>query len=461
MPFPAGMTLVEVTCGFDDLPDGGTPGRVRFESGGPFVGAVDGRIIRPVTETVELVDETGDGTIELPATNDPDWTPVDRPYVVTCSINGTVFRGTMLLDYQTPTVQFTDVFQLDGAAEAGVTYATLAQLTAGLATKQDAGDYLVAGEDLEIADVNGLTAALAGKAATVHTHTIAQVDDLQTQLDDKQVAGTYLVPADIAGLVSYETMTESIATHSAAVDPHGDRAYASGLVTPKLTASYVDVSTCPVSGTWTTGSTVMTRSGWWRCTAGGTPGTWAPLGFHPALEAGYAAWNGNPGAEVQGGTIIATGGRSHIIRFRALGPAISTLHMHATTVAAGVTNAWCTLHDDAGLILNANAKSNANQNVAFQTGGMKTFTMLASQNVTPGAYYKARVWFTTGTALPTLSRMCSSGSDIVNPGVTGTAASTAYGWSTADTGLTDLASAPDQIGLLTANGTAYWMGAKA
>lgn len=460
MPFPAGLTLVTVDCGFDELPDGGASGRVRFETTFPLIGADDGRIVPPIRETVEL-DEDGHGTISLPATNDPDWSPEDWAYTVTCSVGGAVFRGTLQLDWADDTASLAELLQVDGAAQPGVTYATLAQLNAGLATKQDAGDYIESG-DIQIDDVNGLTAALAGKAtpADITTAIDTHSADPGDPHGDRAYADAEITERT-AELVSYDTLTEEIATHSAAADPHGDRAYAAGLVTPKLTASYIDVSTCPVAGTWLTGDTVMTRSGWWRCTAGGTPGTWTPLGWNAVLEAGYSAWNAEPGTAVQAGTIIPTGGRSHIIRFRATGPTISTLHMHATTTAAGVTNAWCTLHDDNGLILNANAKSNANQATAFQTGGMKTFTLLAMQNVTPGAYYRARVWFTTGTALPTLSRMTNSGADIVNPGITGSAASTPYGWATADTGLTDLASAPDQIGSLTGNGTAYWIGAKA
>lgn len=34
----------------------------------------------------------------------------------------------------------------------------------------------------------------------------------------------------------------------------------------------------PVAGTFVTGDVVVTLGGWWICTAGGTPGTWAPLG---------------------------------------------------------------------------------------------------------------------------------------------------------------------------------------
>lgn len=48
--------------------------------------------------------------------------------------------------------------------------------------------------------VNGLTTALAGKAATSHTHTIAQVTNLQTTLDGKAATGHTHTVANVTGL---------------------------------------------------------------------------------------------------------------------------------------------------------------------------------------------------------------------------------------------------------------------
>jgi hypothetical protein len=383
MPFPAGLTLVTVTCQLDAPPDGGGAGRVRFEAPYPLLGPIDGSIVPPFTVAAEIA-EDGSATVELPANDDPQWTPVGWAYNVTVSpAAGPAFRGTAQFTYASATADLSDVFQPDGATEQGVTYATLAQLQA---LADDAVEL-----PIEIEDVN----------------------DLQTQLDSKQVAGTYL-----------------------------------------------DISTAPTAGTWAVGDIVDTQVGRFRCSVAGTPGTWVPMWREQALDKGYVAWNGDPGQSVQAGTIVPTGGLSFIFRLRALGPLITKVQMHCSTTASGITNAWCTLHDDSGLILNANAKSDANQNTAFNSGGMKNFTFVAPQVVTPGAFYRARVWFTTGGTLPTISRMCNSNTAIINPDITGTAASTAYGWASADGSLTDLASAPDQIGNLTGIGTAWWMGAK-
>lgn len=45
--------------------------------------------------------------------------------------------------------------------------------------------------EIAIDDVTGLTAALAGKAASSHAHTVANVTGLQSALDGKQAAGSY------------------------------------------------------------------------------------------------------------------------------------------------------------------------------------------------------------------------------------------------------------------------------
>lgn len=61
-------------------------------------------------------------------------------------------------------------------------YYTEAEVDTALAGKQAAGDYATTTE---------LTSGLAGKAATVHSHAVADVTGLQTALDGKQAAGSY------------------------------------------------------------------------------------------------------------------------------------------------------------------------------------------------------------------------------------------------------------------------------
>jgi hypothetical protein len=128
MPFPAGLTLVTVACQFDTPPSGGASGTVRFTCQSTLVGATDDSIVAPFTVSATL-DANGEASVQLPATNDPQWVPLDWSYAVYAVIGTATIRGTLQLDYLTASVQLADLIQVDGAATVGVTYATLAQLT--------------------------------------------------------------------------------------------------------------------------------------------------------------------------------------------------------------------------------------------------------------------------------------------------------------------------------------------
>jgi hypothetical protein len=131
MAFPAGLQLVSVHGRIDSLPSGGAAGQARFDRPVALVGGVDNSIVPARPEYVTL-DASGEFTISLPATNDPQWTPQDWAYAVEIVTSSGVVRGTLQLDYQTAAVELADLLQVDGAASTGVTYATLAQLNTGL-----------------------------------------------------------------------------------------------------------------------------------------------------------------------------------------------------------------------------------------------------------------------------------------------------------------------------------------
>jgi hypothetical protein len=122
MSFPAGLTLVTVHCRLDLPPSGGSTGTITFTSQGPLVGAVDNSIVPPFDIDGTLVN--GQCTVQLPATNDPDWTPVGWSYLVQVVIaNGVNWvTGTAQFDYQVTSVELADVFQPNGAALPGVSY---------------------------------------------------------------------------------------------------------------------------------------------------------------------------------------------------------------------------------------------------------------------------------------------------------------------------------------------------
>lgn len=155
---------------------------------------------------------------------------------------------------------------------------------------------------------------------------------------------------------------------------------------------------------------------------------------------------------VQGGTILPTAGLSYVVRVRAQTALITNLHLHLTAGGAALTNAFMTLHTDAGVLVGAGAVS-ADQSAAWQSGGYKTVTLTTPQAVTPGNWYRVRFWVGAATTLPTLSRGVNSSAAIANAGL----AAPNLRFATADAGLTTAALAPNTIGALNGGPTAWWV----
>jgi hypothetical protein len=138
MAFPAGLTLVTVTGQFDEFPDGGGSGWVRFWYDAPLTGAADHSVVPSID--VKATVTSGAFTVDLPAGNDPGWSPAFS-LKVQAQVGAVQRRGTITLDYADTDVWFDDLIQWDTAeVEASATYATLAQLTAAAATASVAYD---------------------------------------------------------------------------------------------------------------------------------------------------------------------------------------------------------------------------------------------------------------------------------------------------------------------------------
>lgn len=204
MPFPAGLTLVTVNIRFDTSPDGGASGMVSFVAPAPLRGGVDNSIVVTVKQAVTLAAD-GTASIQLPATNDPDWVPQDWAYSVTAALSGATIRGTLQLDYQTAEAELADLLQVDGAATPGTTYATLAQLAAHTAATDPHGDRAYAAALVD--DLSGVTSAATardnlglGDAATLDVGatagTVAAGDDARIAGALQTTGGT--VTGDIA-----------------------------------------------------------------------------------------------------------------------------------------------------------------------------------------------------------------------------------------------------------------------
>lgn len=80
-------------------------------------------------------------------------------------------------------------------------------LQSALDGKQAAGSYAAAVHTHGISDVTGLQTALDGKAAATHTHTIGNVTGLQAALDGKQAAGSYAAASHTHAAVDITNFT--------------------------------------------------------------------------------------------------------------------------------------------------------------------------------------------------------------------------------------------------------------
>jgi hypothetical protein len=159
MPFPATMTLVTVGIQWDLPPNGGATGYIDFTAPYPLLGAADNSIIPPFTRRATLATD-GSGSIQLPATNDPQWSPTGWAYTVDGRINGETISGTLQLDHQAASVQLADLLQVDGAAVAGTSYILTSQrsVASGVAGLDADGDVInAAGEKVGEAAGGGIS----------------------------------------------------------------------------------------------------------------------------------------------------------------------------------------------------------------------------------------------------------------------------------------------------------------
>lgn len=110
MAFPASLTVITVTGTYVKYPSG-TPatGKIRFISKVLLQGPTDNVIVEPFDISV-LLDSAGSFSIQLPATNDPDWTPVNWTYAVELILNNKVISGSLALPYNGGPVDLADAF---------------------------------------------------------------------------------------------------------------------------------------------------------------------------------------------------------------------------------------------------------------------------------------------------------------------------------------------------------------
>lgn len=109
MALPVELTYVTV-AGKVAGSDAGEPRLVSFTQQGWHVGPADDLIVRPFTLYATVASD-GSFAIDLPATDDPQWQPLD-PYRVQVAVNGYVYYGVLAVPYDTVgTLQLADHLQ--------------------------------------------------------------------------------------------------------------------------------------------------------------------------------------------------------------------------------------------------------------------------------------------------------------------------------------------------------------
>lgn len=169
MAFPPTLTLVSVHAAFDVPPGGGAGGTVTFNADRPLQGGADNSIVPPFSVTAVL-DADGEFTAQLPATDDPQWSPSGWAYRVDLLVSGSVFSGTLQLAYGSATAELADLLQVSGAAQVGVTYIPFAQrsVAGGVAALDADGDVTDAtGNKITGGGGGGGVTSVAGKTGTV------------------------------------------------------------------------------------------------------------------------------------------------------------------------------------------------------------------------------------------------------------------------------------------------------
>jgi len=224
MTFPAGLTLVSVHGRADFLPSGGASGQARFDRPVTLVGGVDNSIV-PTRPEYATLNASGEFTISLPATNDPDWTPVNWAYSVEITTGGGVTRGTLQLDYLTTAVELADLLQVDGAAVTGTTYIALSSRGAagGVAALDVDGDVNdAAGNKITGGGASGIPATIVNAKgdliAATADNTVARLG-VGTDGQVLTAAAAQATGLSWAAPVVYEA-AGAVTAHAGAADPH-------------------------------------------------------------------------------------------------------------------------------------------------------------------------------------------------------------------------------------------------
>lgn len=393
--FPEGLTLRNVTGSVDP----GTDVEITITEW--LIGPVDDMVYRP--RTLEPTpDAEGDFDIDLPVTDDPQWSPFQ--YRVRLQSAGKILKGVMDVPSGIGALDIADLLNPDGTVEPGASYISLGQKGAPNGVAELGSDGMVVQEQLPGVDWSEVQGKPTTFPPDVHQHT-------------GTTQNTFDVGDNAAGVKALRLKNGF--TSSLQANPSAARTW-----------DLPDVS-----------------------------GMLAMLDKMPTYQPedhNLIGWTFDP-VGVFGTYVMAPAGTLHMARIRLLKPTLTNLHFHLTAGGSVLTSGQCfaTVFTDANAWLGASAMTgslHASGSNGWGDGGFKTHPLASPQNVTPYGWYKV-IWWYNGTTGPTMSRAGNNGAPITNANLP--AANSRY--ATANTGITT--TPPGTLGTQTAVSPAVWVGA--
>ncbi len=252
------------------------------------------------------------------------------------------------------------------------------------------------------------------------------------------------VPADIA-------TGADLTTHTGAADPHGDRAYTDTALsthTADTTAVHgiADTTALALTGHAHAGADITSGTVAYARLPIGTTASTVAAGDHThspanwtAVDQGLLAWSMDPAYMAGGSTPQSGSGVLQLARMHlATASTVTNVILHVLTAGTGLTSGQCF----AGLWTAAGAKIDvtADQSTAWASTGNKIMPLAAGTYAAAAGDYYVGWWSNTGTTNPAFLRQGATTATI------GGQNGPNYRFGTANTGLTDAASAPSTLG---------------
>lgn len=278
-------TVIRVTRTYYK-PDGSlASGRARFTPTGYLQHEASDAAVVPLPTDAPIVDGVLD--VELLSTDDPDWSPSDWQYDVALNVEGVQSRGALAVPYDSAGGEMEMPVLAPAPAGEGDAYAGINHVHGDLLSAAAAAATYLPKTAPTVTDSTFTVTRSGGGAARWRTtgdaldievvgdvieSRRANQDFTGAQVDIRRIRGDgqTLVGKTEFGTTPYGA--QQVIDAGAGYAALGSR---NGLTNLRF-CGYKDTAGAPTTGTWDEGDLIMDSTHtWYRCTADGTPGTWA------------------------------------------------------------------------------------------------------------------------------------------------------------------------------------------